>query len=283
MASQPRQDAPYDPIKEHGFRMRLLSDPPGVLEVPGLENTIVSIHVGPSVRIACRRGGHRHCGTTVHGDVDVIPAGMPSVWELKETDTAFIMSVAPWLLASVAEQLDMDPDRLEIQNRFQIRDAQIENIGWALKAEMEAGYPGGRLYLDSLGIAIATSLVQRHSAAAPGSRGRVDRLSDRRLRQVLAHIEDNIGCDLSLGDLAGVAGLSLSHFKTVFRESVGVPVHQYLIRRRVERAKMLLGEGKLPISQIALEVGFAHQSHLARHMRRLLGVSPSAIRDADGR
>ena len=80
-------------------------------------------------------------------------------------------------------------------------------------------------------------------------------------------------------DVAAVAGLSPSHFKSLFRASVGLPVHQYLIRRRVERAKSLLGEGRMPISQIAFETGFAHQSHLARHMRRVLGLSPKALRE----
>jgi len=74
-----------------------------------------------------------------------------------------------------------------------------------------------------------------------------------------------------------VVGLSVSHFKVLFREAVGLSPHQYLIRRRVERAKNLLGEGKLSICQIATESGFAHQSHLARHMHRVLGVAPKAL------
>ncbi|HXG90814.1 MAG TPA: AraC family transcriptional regulator [Blastocatellia bacterium] len=103
-------------------------------------------------------------------------------------------------------------------------------------------------------------------------------LSGRKLKEVLAFIEDNLSRDVSLANLAAAAGLSVSHFKTVFRESVGMPAHQYVIRRRVERAKGLLGEGNLPISQIAAEVGFAHQSHLAYHMRRVLGLSPKQVR-----
>jgi AraC family transcriptional regulator len=99
------------------------------------------------------------------------------------------------------------------------------------------------------------------------------------LRQVFGYIEDNLGRELSLSEIAGVAGVSVSHFKTLFRESVGIPAHQYVIRRRLERAKSLLAEGKLSISQIALDTGFAHQSHLAHHMRRVLGVSPRALRE----
>jgi AraC-like DNA-binding protein len=104
------------------------------------------------------------------------------------------------------------------------------------------------------------------------------RLSDRRLRQVFVYIEDNLAENIALADLAAVVGLSVSHFNVLFREAVGLSPHQYLIRRRVERAKNLLGEGKLSISQIAAETGFAHQSHLARHMHRMLGIAPKALR-----
>jgi AraC family transcriptional regulator len=101
----------------------------------------------------------------------------------------------------------------------------------------------------------------------------------RRLKAVLGYIEDNLGRDLGLGEIAAAAGLSVSHFKTLFRKSLGMPPHQYLLRRRVERAAMQLRSGNLPIGQIALENGFCHQSHLALHTRRVLGVTPQELRD----
>ena len=269
----------YRSVSEDRIRLLLLSDPPGVTEVPGLRNTRISIHVGPSVQVACRRGGSYHRGRAVHGDIDIIPAGMPSLWEVNATDTFFTLSISPELLSMVAEEFDCDPGRIEIRNRFQVREPQLENLGWALKAEMECGYPCGRLYLDSLAIAVATRLVRCHSSLSREPRKIQGRLSDRRLRRALDYIEANLGQNIALADIAAVVGLSASHFKLLFREAVGLPVHQYLIRRRVERAKSLLSEGKLSISQIACETGFAHQSHLARHMRRLLGVSPKALRE----
>jgi AraC family transcriptional regulator len=105
-------------------------------------------------------------------------------------------------------------------------------------------------------------------------------MSTRKLKEVLCYIEGNLGQPLSLAEVASVAGISVSHFKTLFRESIGQPLHQYVIRRRVERAKDLIGEDKLSISQIAFETGFSHQSHLARHMRRVLGVSPKGLRES---
>jgi AraC family transcriptional regulator len=215
----------------------------------------------------------------VHGDIDIIPAGLPSLWEINRKDTALVLSVAPELLDVVAGEFDLDPCRIEIRNRFQVRDAQLENLGWALKAEMECGYPSGRLYVDGLALSVATRLVRAHNSRSLPELGEQNGgLSDRRLRQVLSYIEDHLSQDISLGDIAAVAGLSVSHFKSLFRKSVGLPAHQYLIRRRVDRAKSLLHEGKLSVSQIALETGFAHQSHLAHHMRRVLGVSPKKLR-----
>jgi AraC family transcriptional regulator len=215
----------------------------------------------------------------VHGDIYITSPGTPTVWEMKENDVYVALSVPPQLLDLVAKESELDPRRIEIRNRFQVRDPQLESVAWALKAEMEFGYPSGRLYLDALGISVAARLLRSHSSLSREPRKLTGRIPERRLRQVLAYIEDNLNQDLSLSNIAASAGLSASHFKVLFRDSVGLPVHQYVIRRRVERAKSLLAEGKMSISRIALETGFAHRSHLARHMRRILGLSPRVLRD----
>src|SRR5260370_12646447 len=144
------------------LRVMMLSDPPGVVEMPALPNVIVSIQMGPSTRMSCQHGGESHRGTAIHGDIDIIPWGMPGRWELNQRDTALVLSLAPALLRTAAEDCGLDPGRLEMRSRFQARDAQIEHLGWALKGEMERGYPCGRLYLESLGTALAIHLVQDH-------------------------------------------------------------------------------------------------------------------------
>jgi AraC family transcriptional regulator len=107
--------------------------------------------MGASVHVGCRRGGKYHCGLNVHGDIDIIPPDTPSRWELREKDTSLIIRVPISFLNLVADESGVDPARVEIVNRFQMRDPQMEHIGWALKAEMEAGYRSGRLYMDSDG------------------------------------------------------------------------------------------------------------------------------------
>jgi AraC family transcriptional regulator len=100
------------------------------------------------------------------------------------------------------------------------------------------------------------------------------------LRRVIEYIQNNITADLSLAELAAVAGVSPSHFQLLFKQSVGLPVHRYIIHRRVDRAIALLRVGTLSVSELALEAGFANQSHLARCMRRVAGMTPSDVRRA---
>ena len=262
-----------------GLALQLRSDPAGILEVPELQNVLVAIHVGSAAKISCRRGGESHTGSAVHGDIDIIPAHIDARWEIHDqNDTALILALPTSLLDSVSEEHGLDPRRVEIRNRFQIRDAQLENICWALKAEMESNYPSGRLYVDSLAISVASRLISTHSSIAQRRAVQRGGLGGRRLKQALAYIEDHLSEDLSLSRIASITGISPSHFKTLFRESAGIPVHQYVVQRRIERAKDMLMQGKLSIAEIALATGFSHQSHLARHMQRSVGLSPRAMK-----
>lgn len=261
------------------LRLSLISDAPGLVAFSGSPAVVVSLHVGPSVTADCRRGGERHRGITIHGDLEIIPPHTDSIWELKSADSALVMGIKLRLLQSIVEQSGADPAQLKITNRFRARDPQIEHIGWALKAEMESGYPSGRLYTDALATALAARIVRSHSSLARPPRPSPAAIPARKLKAVLAFMEDNLARDLSLSETAQVAGLSTSHFKTLFRKSMGIPPHQYLIRRRVERAAAQLRGSRLPIAQIALENGFCHQSHLALHTRRVLGLTPQGVRE----
>jgi AraC family transcriptional regulator len=262
-----------------GLALELRADPAGVLDLPGLPNVLVAVHVGRSAKISCRRGGVNYTGSAAHGDVDIVPAGTPSRWEMHDQhDRTLLLGLPCSLLNTVAEQHGIDSRRLELRNRFQIRDAQLEYISWALKAEMESNYPSGRLYTESLSVAVASRLVCVYSSVSQRATEQKGGLDGRRLKQALTYIEDHLCDDLSLSRIASAAGISASHFKVRFRESTGVPVHQYVIQRRLERAKSLLMEGKLSIAQIALESGFSHQSHLARHLRRAAGLSPRVMK-----
>ena len=103
-------------------------------------------------------------------------------------------------------------------------------------------------------------------------------LSGQRLRRVLAFVADNYERDLSLGDLAGEAGMSTFHFAREFKRATGTTPHQHLIKFRVEHAKALLAEGKMPLAEVGLRSGFSHQSHFTRLFRKLTGTTPQSYR-----
>jgi AraC family transcriptional regulator len=264
-----------------GVGMQLRSDPSGVLHVPELNSVLIAVHIGPAARISCRRAGASHTGSAVHGDIDIVPAGTPARWEMHDNnDTSLLMSLPLPMMDAIAEECGFNPQRVEIKNRFQIRDTQLENIGWAIKSEMELGSPSGRLYMDSLAVSAASRLVSAHSSVAPRTERRGG-LDGRRLKQTLEYIEEHLASDtndLSLAQIAAITGLSASHFRTLFRDSVGMAVHQYVIQRRIERAKSLLMQRRHTIAEIALATGFTHQSHLSRHLQRASGLSPAQMR-----
>jgi AraC family transcriptional regulator len=98
------------------------------------------------------------------------------------------------------------------------------------------------------------------------------------LRRVRDHIEAHLGEDTSLHTLAGLAGLSPHHFCRAFKESTGLPPHQYVLWRRIERAKALLADGRLSVTEVALAAGFSGPSQFAHAFRRFTGRAPSAYR-----
>ena len=103
-------------------------------------------------------------------------------------------------------------------------------------------------------------------------------LPKRTLGRVTDYVGDNLARELTLTELSGVAHMSPFHFSRMFKLSTGLSPHRYVIRRRVERAKEILTLTDLPLHEVARLSGFADQSHLAKHTRRLLGVSPRALR-----
>jgi AraC family transcriptional regulator len=221
-------------------------------------------------------GGRWFRGTAVHGDIDIIPANTPTRWEMLEEETDELLLSLP---KSLLDNTVLDTgNRVELTNRHQIRDSELETLCWSIQREMEAGYPSGRLYLDGLGLAVASRLVMRHSSLGNTPTAPNGVLSGHRLKQVLAFIEDRLGEDLSLDQIASVAGLSSSHTRMLFRHAMHVPLHQFIIQRRVELGRSLLLHSSLSLAEIAQTVGFAHQSHMARHMRRILGVTPGDLR-----
>ena|SRR5579864_2058760 len=263
--------------------VRVQIDPPGILETNARPDPRVVIHLGRPVVIGCERGGVVHRGLTIHGDVDIIPSGIASQWTLEARDTALVVGVPQDLLRNTATDLAIDPDEAVLLNRFKVRDRKLEHLAWALKQEMDDGFPSGQLYRDSIALAMACQLLRHHSVAMPKpTETHTGAMPAFRLRKVLSFIENGLDGDLSLSSIAAVSGFSASHCQRAFCRAMGVSIHHYILQRRVEHARYLLTNTRMSVTEVALAAGFAHQSHMAFQMRRLLGLSPSQIRKRAG-
>ena len=105
-------------------------------------------------------------------------------------------------------------------------------------------------------------------------------LSPRTLKRVREYIDTHLEDNVSLQSLSRAAGLSMSRFCSAFKQSQGVPPHEYLMRSRVRHAQALLAETDLPLSEIARACGFSDQSHCTRRFRELVGSTPGGYRQS---
>ena len=235
--------------------------------------------VGPPLRTTARCDELSVSRDQEPGSFDVLPPRSLVSW-VDEGSTVYLsVEMDCHLLRKTAFEMGFNPNQLETCPRLTCRDPRIEHILLALKAELESDVPTDRLYPESLGLALAAQLVRQsaRSAAATTQNGNI---APRRLRLVIDHIEERLPNDLSLADLSEVAGVSPSYLNLLFKESMGVSVHQYVMRRRVERAANLVQRSKDSFSDIAAKAGFANQSHMARSLRRSLGVTPKELRES---
>ena len=252
--------------------------PVGELETPQDSHHVLYFHVGRPVQLTCRLDGHERSGGVHHpGDLCVLPAGVQGQWNMEARADSLVMRLSPMLVKETAQTLRLKPAQATITPAMKVRDPHLEYIGWLLRAEQEAGYPYGRIFVDSVAAAIAARLLRRYGRATAAPHFSKNQLPKWRLRTVCDYIKGNLDRDLSLAELANIAGFSVPHFKPLFRHAMGLPVHRYVVECRVERARQLLLQGDRSMGDIAIEAGFTHQSHMARCLRRVLGISSADV------
>ncbi|MGG6237417.1 helix-turn-helix domain-containing protein [Nodosilinea sp. AN01ver1] len=210
------------------------------------------------------------------GDILVLPAGVGqrSRWNVPGEFMNLVFD--PIALGRSLDEA-ADGTTFELVPHFATQDLLVLQLGLALRRLLQMGTPN-RLYAESLTTTLAVHLLQTYATRQPRLTTYGDGLSQAKLRRVVDYIHSHLDTDLSLDTLATLAGMSAHYFAQLFKQSTGFAPHQYVIRCRVERAKALLARPDLAIADIACQTGFAHQSHLNRHFKRLLGVTPGQWR-----
>ena len=256
----------------------------------------VSLAPGRIIRIS---GGERVEHELSPGCVALVPAHTLVSWHWTTRISFSVLRLQPSFMDEVAQSaFGLKPHDYQLALAERPHDTAITNIAGVLAREAMRGQPGSRLYAHSLASMLAVHLLRHYAQCADGrvlgscmtlpenaaglpvEAGSHSGAQPRAVSDALAFIHENYARELSLTDIAEAVHLSSFHLARLFKQSVGVPPHQYLIQLRVNSARWLLsaGAGERSLAEVASAVGFADQSHFTRHFKRVTGLTPRQFR-----
>jgi AraC family transcriptional regulator len=260
--------------------LRYRNQPPNEAFQPPLTHHSLLLLLHPPKEFEARSEGIARKVPPHPGSILVVPAGNPTWWRWSSHSDSLHVFLEPELVARVAaEAFDLDPARALVPPLDGLDLLQLRAAMLAVNEELMADAAGGHLAAESLANVLAIHLLRHLSAPRRLGRGRDGVLPRGRLRAVVEYIEEHLdGCP-TLAQIAAAAHLSAYHFARQFKAATGLPPHQYVILRRVERAKHLLQTGTdLSLAEVALHAGFSDQSQFTQHFKRLIGVTPGQFR-----
>ena len=245
-------------------------------EVPFLR---VSVQDGAAVKTTNERRGNLRSRVFALGDISITPPGVScGTWTLRRSTHRLNIAIEPHVISEIAENAGSNSQRVEFVEHFGSQDPDVYHVARRLLREQQTSGLGGSLYTDALITELVIQVLRKYSSAGMREYNVRDGLRRAQLRPALEMIDDDLQFNFSLKKLADAVHLSPYHFSRAFKHVIGLPPHQYVLRRRVQLARQLLVDTSLSISEVAHQVGFYDQSHFTYHFKRLIGVTPSAVR-----
>ena len=215
------------------------------------------------------------------GTTFILPQGTIDELRWKGPTHRIAVAIHPNLLVNALDETAHERS-IELAEHWNLTDSNIRALLLAMTTDLDSGSPAGRLYGESLANALAVYLLNRYTVRRYTPIAYRGGLPGYRLRRVLDYIGDNLADDLTLSELAAVAGMSPHYFAELFRRSTGYAPHRYVLLKRIERAKQGLSDTRCSVLEVGLDAGFQNSSHFARIFRRFVGTSPSRFRSQRG-
>lgn len=251
-------------------------EPSGSLELEETPGTVLMVNLSPVQALRQVRNQRSFVSNMLNWDMTLVPRGTRSKWSWNSTCDRFDVIVSPDVLG--------EEHQMEMVDRFLFRDAKLKTLCQQLCREIILRDRADRLQIEMLAIELAEVFLRDYSTA-PEHTSCIPTggLTRNNAKRVLEYAEANLGRGLTLRELAGVAQLSTHHFVRMFKKTLGVTPYQYLLERRVERAKDLLRGKRARLAEIALSSGFGSQSHFTSAFHRAVGATPSEFQRLAGK
>jgi AraC family transcriptional regulator len=254
-----------------------------VVEVDDLRlaHHFLAVNADPDPITLDLKGAHGYQPLRIDpGDGWFNPAGEPMSLRMSAAHThAYIrLTIEPSRFERLVHAQANGVEPIALRRELRVGGAQLQHLVGALAAEATAGTPTGLVFVDALAAGVALQLLHQAGVARPRTERLRGGLAPGVRRRILELIDARLDGNLSLTELADVAGLSPTHFARAFKESVGSAPHQYLMGLRIERARRLLDSPDAVLSDVAARTGFADQAHLTRLFKRQFGVTPGAFK-----
>jgi AraC family transcriptional regulator len=223
-----------------------------------------------------------HDGVTMPGTVHVTEPAVPVHCLFRGPYDVLHLHVPNALIAECAR--DTPGHQVPVLRLGSVpnKDMIVDSLGRALLEANRLGASFGQLYADCISLALVARLVASARRAAPSERPKGGKLAPWRLKRTLDYIEARLDEPVRLADVASSAGLTRMHFAAQFRAATGLRPHEYLLRRRIERAQEMLVATGMSLVDIALAVGFQTQAHFTSVFKRYAGQPPRAWRESRG-
>ncbi len=238
----------------------------------------LSLSIAGEAHVWRRLGGRDLRGRGAESQC-LIPAGMTTDWRVSgSADELHLYIPRPLFDRAVVAIFDRDPSRIELLERPFFQDDFLGRLLGPDFLGSDWREPANRLTLSQSCFAVLSHLARNYSTA--GSRAPIARggLAPAVRRRVEDYVTAHVDAPLGLTDLAEVAGLSAFHFARMFKQSTGESPHAFVLRQRIERAKFLLADRRMPLSKIAGACGFSSQSHFSARFREMTSVTPRVYR-----
>lgn len=252
---------------------------------PPLPNHVVMLCLSNSLNVRAEIGKRSFEKRIRAGESSILPAGIESDWRVRAergnnaSDSGVLqMYLRPEFLRRIADSCEIKFNGTRLDASFCRADAQTRSVGLMLLEELKAENPLSRYRADLLAELLAVHLLSVHCSAAQKIEYKGG-MPPGKLRRVTDYINEHFDAPLSLTELADTIEMNTFHFARQFKQATGQPPHQYIVSRRIERAKELLKTTKMPLVEISLEVGINSQNHFTTLFRRQTGLTPKQFRD----